>query len=128
MDPIKRKTLTQTLRGITAAATLAAVPATVKAAVSRDTQHSDISAAVDHLQAHMSELGLNVQVIPTPEHPAMWVRISNVSDKAVTLDHIAPSLIRSDNRLYDINSVLNGKARKIFPNTDYTQMIEPLIT
>lgn len=122
MDPIKRKTL----KGFTAAATLAAVPAIAKAAVARDPLHSDISAAVDHIKTHFAELGLNVQVIPTPEHPAMWVRISNVSNKPVELDHIAPSLIRSGDRVYDLNSVLGGKARQIFPNTDYTQMIEPI--
>ncbi len=122
MDPVKRKTL----KGITAAATLAAVPATVCAALKSNTQHSDVSAVVDHLQAHLSERGLRVQVIPTPEHPSMWVRISNVSNDTVTLDQIAPGLIRSDNRLYDLNSMLNGKARKIYPNTDYTQMIVPM--
>jgi len=112
VDPIRRKTL----KGITAATTLAIAPVGVHAALRTD----------DDLRTQLSELGINVQLIPTPEHPAMWVRISNVSDRPVSIDQIASELVRSDNRLYDLNSILGGKTRKIFPNTDVTHMVEPL--
>jgi len=62
VDQLKRSTL----KTITAAATVAAVPGALAAASSaaQATQHSDISGVVDHVQAHMSELGLNVSVVP----------------------------------------------------------------
>jgi len=121
VDRQKRNTL-KTLSG---AAALAVAPAAIGALPS-STAHDDISMVIDHLKTHVATLGLDVTIVPTPEHASMWVRFTNVSNSTVILDHVAPSLIRSGGALYDVSSPLHGTSVSMRPQEHVAWIIEPV--
>ncbi len=124
VDHTKRNTL----KAMTAAATVAAVPTTFSgAAVAASAEnHANLSAPVDSMQTHMSGLGLEIEVEPIAGRPTMWVRFSNVCDKPVQLRQISPGLVRSNGKLYDVNTALAGQSLTIDPDNAYSYMIEPI--
>ena len=57
---------------------------------------------------------------------ATWVRFANLSDRPVTLNHVSPGVVRSEGKLYDVNSVLDGDALVIEARQAYAFIIEPM--
>jgi len=131
IDQNKRRTvktlstvMATAMTGATAALSLA--PTAASAAASGAVEHSDIDAVVDHLRTHVATLGLDVDIEPTPEHASLFIRFTNVSNSTVSLDHIAPGLVRSGNAVYDINSGLRGGSISMRPHDSVTWVIEPV--
>jgi len=100
-DLNKRRTLTT----LGAAAVVTAVP-TLATAMNTTTVESDLSSIVGHINADMATRGIKVDVTPYSGEASMEVRVTNLNSNSVALDHVGPSLIRSDNELYDLNTQL----------------------
>lgn len=112
-----------TLKTMTAAATVTAVPFTLTAGAATAAQATRTSPGGSVIGAIP---GLEIDIESMPEFSTTWLRFSNETDKPVTVRYVSPGIVRSEGELYDLNSVLDGEALTIGPDEAYSWMVEPI--
>lgn len=112
IDSNKRRTL-KAISGITA---VAVIPASVNAATSLVSSDDALSSA--------SADGQQLAVSMVSGH-GRWhtVKLTNTSDKAVTVKHVYPGLVSVENKKYDINSLFRAGPLVVEPGETHVGLV-----
>ncbi len=118
VDPQKRTTL----KSMTAAAALTAMPAALTAASAVAASPAGDAA----VESSITTAGLQIEVDKVGDITTSWLRFTNETGEAMTIKHVSPGVVVSDGEAFDINAVLQDNPLVINHDESYSFMVEPM--